>query len=122
VKAPARGAKRPRPRTGRYGPVACAEGGHLRPSGCQTRPLERVEGKEVASRPVAEQPWEPSQAADCPVSACAPVAPERQTGCRPLHGPRSASGFESLPDNVIHSVRLEEGLQAFDARFAVGSE
>jgi hypothetical protein len=33
------------------------------------------------------------------LSAWAPVAPERQTGCRPLHGPRSASGLESLPDN-----------------------
>ena len=53
------------------------------------------------------------------VSACAPVAPERQTGCRPLRGMWSVSGFERLPDEVIQSVRLEEGLQDFDARFAV---
>src|SRR4051812_33585731 len=55
-------------------------------------------------------------------SACAPVAPERQAGCRPLHGPRSAPGLGRLPHNVIQTMRLEEGLQAVDARFAVGSE
>src|SRR3954447_14817341 len=54
-------------------------------------------------------------------SACPPFAPERQTGC-PRHGPRSAPGLERLPDDVIQSVRLEEGRQAVGAWFAVGSQ
>jgi hypothetical protein len=56
------------------------------------------------------------------MSARAPFAPERQTGCRPLHGPRSASALERVPDNLIQSVRLEERLQVFNARITVGSE
>src|SRR4051794_10220959 len=55
-------------------------------------------------------------------SACAPVAPQRQTGGRPLHGLRSASRVERLPDDVIQRVRREEGLQAVDARLAVGGQ
>src|SRR3954453_16887556 len=47
-------------------------------------------------------------AAHSAASACAPFAPERQTVCRPSHGPRSAPCVESLPDDVIQSVRLEE--------------
>lgn len=57
-----------------------------------------------------------------PMSAPAPFAPERQARCRPLHGARSPSGLERLPDNLIQSVRLEERLQVFNARVAVGSE
>ena len=51
-----------------------------------------------------------------------PVAPERQAGCRPLHGPRSASALERLPDNLVQSVRVEERLQVVNARITVGSE
>src|SRR3954454_20645914 len=57
-----------------------------------------------------------------PMSTCAPFAPLRQAGCGPLHCPRSASGLERLPDDLVQSVRLEKWLQVFNARFAVGSE
>src|SRR4051794_1074155 len=55
-------------------------------------------------------------------SARAPVAPERQTGGRPLHGPRSASALVGVPDHLIQSVRLEKGPQVLDAGIAVASE
>jgi hypothetical protein len=56
------------------------------------------------------------------MSACAPLAPERETGCRALQGPWSASALERVPDDLIQSVRVEERLPVFDARITVGSE
>ena len=56
------------------------------------------------------------------MSARALLAPERQPGCRPLHGLGSASALERVPDDLVQNVRLQERLQVFNARVAIGSE
>jgi pimeloyl-ACP methyl ester carboxylesterase len=55
-------------------------------------------------------------------SGRAPIAQQRQTGCRALHSLRSVWAGGRLPDDVIQGVRLEERLEVSDARIAVGSE
>src|SRR3954449_10636031 len=56
------------------------------------------------------------------MSARASFAPERQARCCPLHGLRSPSALERVPDNLVESVRIEERLQVVNARITVGGE